>query len=92
MRGMSERWVCRYCVLTVGIKGSDIENWPAPEDNEAIAKHIESEHHIPVQRKGESAEQTQERFRAAYPEAGGPTCKCPDCVRVRNEPLIRSRP
>lgn len=74
---------CKFCIMTKGLKGSDIASLPDEGDDEAIAKHIESEHHIPVRRDDESDEQTEARFKAAYPEASGPNCKCPACVMKR---------
>lgn len=77
------RWVCAYCVATKGLRGSDAGTWPAWDDEEAQARHVESEHHIPVRRDHETAEQTTERFRREQPEAGGPNCRCPSCSGKR---------
>ena len=85
---MSNRWVCRYCILTRGLKGSDLKDWPALDDQEAQFRHIESEHHIPVRRKGETEQGCLDRFRRENPEAEDPaTCRCPECsaARERNQ-------
>lgn len=82
---MSGRWVCKYCVMEFGVKGSDLENWPEPDDDEAIAKHIESVHHIPVRRKNETPAECLERFKREQPDAGGPNCRCPRCEDDRRE-------
>lgn len=72
-------WVCSYCIATKGLRGADIKNWPSTDDDEAKYRHIESEHHIPVRREGETVQQCQERFAREQPDAGGPNCKCPQC-------------
>ncbi len=73
---------CKYCIMTHGLKGSEIAN--LPQTDEEFHNHIEREHHIPVRRKGETDEQCMARFKLENPEAGGPNCKCPSCVRDRN--------
>jgi hypothetical protein len=80
---MAGRWVCKYCILTKGLRGADLQNWPSIDDEEAKVRHIESEHHIPVRREGETVAECKERFAREYPEAGGPNCKCPECTRNR---------
>jgi len=81
---MPSRWVCRYCIATHGLKGSELASWPASDDREAQCEHIESEHHIPVRREGESDPECRARFRREYPEAEDPaTCKCPECSMKR---------
>lgn len=77
------RWVCRYCIALNGLNGKDLENWPEPDDHEAIAKHIESVHHIPVRRDGETERECAARFAREQPEAGGPDCRCPKCTNGR---------
>lgn len=73
---------CKYCIMTKGLKGSEISS--LPQTDEEFAKHIESEHHIPVGREGETEEETMKRFRQEYPEAGNlATCKCPQCAEKR---------
>jgi hypothetical protein len=72
-------WVCRYCIMMKGLHGSDLHTWPTIDDHEAQARHIESEHHVPVQREGETEEQTEARFKREQPDAGGAHCKCPSC-------------
>lgn len=80
---MTERWVCRWCVLKHGIKGSDLANWPSYDDLEAQSRHIEKEHHIPVQRKGETAQQALLRHHRENPDASTENCKCPACENMR---------
>ena len=74
---------CTYCILTKGLKGSEISSLPRTE--EELFQHIEHEHHIPVQREGETGRQCMDRFKRENPEAGGPDCKCPNCRRERGE-------
>jgi len=68
---------CKYCILTKGLRGSEIAS--LPQTDEELYQHIEREHHIPVRREGETAEQCMARFKSENPEAGGPNCKCPAC-------------
>ena len=84
---MTARWVCRFCIATKGIRGQDLGDWPAIDDEEGQFRHIESEHHIAVQREGESEAQCRARFAREQPEAGGPKCKCPSCKRDPREGL-----
>ena len=70
-------FACKYCIATRGLIGSEIGSLPQTE--EELFDHIEREHHIPVQREGETKEQTLARFHRENPEAGGPNCKCPSC-------------
>lgn len=78
------RWVCRWCIATKGLRGADLKNWPAIDDEEAQLRHIESEHHISVRREGETEDQALARFRREQPEAGGPNCHCPSCTGARD--------
>lgn len=68
---------CKYCIATKGLKGSDIGSLPTTD--EEFYDHIESEHHVPVKRAGETYAECKKRFAKAYPEVGGPTT--PDCGR-----------
>ena len=68
---------CKLCIATKGLKGSDIGS--LPQTDEELHEHIESVHHQPVQRDGETPKECMERFTKAHPEAGGPNCKCPSC-------------
>ena len=68
---------CKWCILTKGLKGSEIASLPQTE--EELCQHIESAHHIPVRREGETVEAARERFQTENPEAGGPNCQCPRC-------------
>lgn len=73
---------CKYCIMTTGLKGKDINALPQTE--EELIQHIERDHHIPVRRDHETAEQCKERFYRENPEARDPkTCKCPECARRR---------
>lgn len=77
-------FACRYCIMTKGLQGSEISALPQTQDE--LVTHIECEHHIPVRRKGETADQARERLWSAYPEARDlRTCKCPACVRDRDQ-------
>lgn len=66
-------YACKICLLTKGLKGKDIAS--LPQTQEELDKHLEDEHHMPVQRPGESEEQTIARFVAAHPGVD----KCEDC-------------
>ena len=83
-RSDGQRWVCRWCVELHGLRGRDLGDWPAAGDSEGIARHIESVHHIPVQRDGETAAQTRARFAREQPDADGPHCRCPRCSLRRS--------
>ena len=72
---------CKWCILSKGLKGSEIGSLPQTE--EEFARHIEGVHHIPVRRDGETVEVARTRFQRENPEAGGPNCRCPDCRRGR---------
>jgi hypothetical protein len=70
---------CKICIAKYGIKGSELNSLLKTE--EELVQHIESEHHIPVMRDGETEEECNRRFFRENPEAGGENCKCPDCVK-----------
>jgi hypothetical protein len=73
---------CRFCIMTRGLKGSEIAS--LPRTDEQLFEHIEREHHIPVRREGETPEQCRERFYRENPEAADPaTCRCPACQESR---------
>ena len=72
---------CRYCIMTKGLRGSEIAD--LPQTDEEFCDHVEREHHIPVRREGETKEQAQKRFQEQNPEAGGPNCRCPGCQAKR---------
>ena len=76
---------CKYCIMTRGLRGSEIAN--LPQTDEELYGHIEREHHIPVGREGESEEQTKKRFQEQNPEAGGPNCRCPAC-QAKHETMM----
>ena len=75
-------FACKYCIMYKGLKGSDVANLPQTE--EELYNHIEHEHHIPVRRENENGEQCMARFKLENPEAGGPNCKCPNCIHERS--------
>jgi len=81
---MTTYWACLYCVMERGLRGDEIPDLPLAGDTQAIAHHIESVHHIPVVRDGETLEEARARFAKEQPEAADPaTCRCPQCVRER---------
>ena len=52
---------CKICIATKGLRGTDIDSLPKTE--EELIEHIESVHHMPVIREGETEEQAAERRR-----------------------------
>ena len=42
------RWVCKLCIMTRGLKGRDLDQWPLVGDDAGIAKHLKDEHAITV--------------------------------------------
>ena len=82
--------ICKYCIMEHGIKGSDLKKYDLKTDEDLI-NHIESEHHIAVQRDGETEEECMKRFYKQFPEAKDRrTCKCPECKRNRKLSLTIS--
>ncbi len=79
----SVHWVCCWCIATKGLRERDLDEWPEINDEEAQARHVEAEHHIAVERPGESPDETNARFAREQPEAGGPFCRCPSCRNKR---------
>jgi len=80
--------VCRYCIATKGIKGTDLVKGGEKDldDDETFFRHLEDEHNIPVRREGETEGQAQERFIREHPKAKNPTtCKCPECKAKRGD-------
>ena len=73
--------VCKICVAMHGLSGASLEAMPDVGDEDAMAKHIESEHHIPVIREDETTEEGAQRFRRENPDAGTDKCKCPFCLK-----------
>ena len=65
---------CKICIMTKGLRGSEIRS--LPQNEEELADHLEAVHHMPVTRSGETDEQAQDRFLAKYPEAR----TCPECL------------
>ena len=81
-------FACKVCIAEKGLKGSEIPSLPQTE--EELIEHIESEHHIPVKREGETEKECKDRFYRKYPEAGDPrTCKCPECSYVRKHEAVQ---
>lgn len=72
---------CKICILKHGLKGSQLSSLPQSPDQ--LEEHLESEHHIPVMRQGETKEQAIARFLKIYPEAKD----CEDC-RARSAPWV----
>ena len=81
---------CELCIFEHGPEW--LAAGSAPKSEEELAVHLESKHHMPTARPGETIEQCKERFLKAYPEALTlETCKCPDCRVIRlNRDLMRS--
>jgi hypothetical protein len=73
---------CKICIATVGLRGSEIAS--LPQNEEELAQHMESVHHCPVQREGETMEEAKNRFIKTYPNAKD----CPDC-KAANAPWAR---
>lgn len=65
---------CKICIARSGLRGSEIGSLPQTE--EELFEHIESVHHMPVRREGETEEEAQARFLEKYPEAR-------DCAECR---------
>lgn len=70
---------CKICIAQKGLKGSDIKGLPQTE--EELIDHVERVHHMPVQRKGETHEDSIRRFLEKYPEAK--TCR--ECIAAGAE-------
>lgn len=68
---------CKICVMTRGIRSSEIGS--LPQNEEELADHLEAVHHMPVTREGETDAQAQARFLAKYPEAR----TCSECIAAR---------
>jgi len=81
---------CDLCILEHGAEWLDSAS--APKSEEELAVHLESEHHMPTARQGETMEECKRRFLKLYPEAQIlETCKCPDCRVIRlNRDLMRA--
>jgi len=62
-----------------GLRSSEIGNFPQTE--EELADHMEKVHHMPVQRDGETHEESIKRFLEKYPEAR----ICPECIAASAE-------
>lgn len=76
---------CKICIAERGLWGHEIDVLSQTE--EEFFEHVEREHHIPVQRVGETTAQAVARMERLYPESCDPkTCKCPACKRERGDP------
>jgi hypothetical protein len=72
-------------MATRGLRGSDIGS--LPKDEEELFEHIESVHHMPVVREGETEEQATERFLRKHPEARDcPECKAAGALWAKGSP------
>ena len=65
---------CKICIAKYGLRGEDIDK--LFQTDEELVNHIESVHHMPVIREGETEEETEQRFITKYPEAR----ICPECI------------
>lgn len=83
-------YACKFCIAEQGLKGSEVSS--LPETLEELYNHIESAHHIPLTRPGETEEQSADRLARDYPESSSPdTCKCPVCKqRRKTEELLKT--
>ncbi len=65
--------VCKMCILSRGLSGTDMTNWPeadSPNADEWLYAHIEREHAIRVRGPNETAEHAMARPIHAYPRSG----------------------
>jgi hypothetical protein len=67
---------CKICIAQRGLRGSDLNS--LPQDEEELVKHMESVHHMPVIREGETEEQAEARFIKEHPEA----LSCSECIEA----------
>lgn len=72
-------FACKLCIMDKGLRGSEIDSLPQTE--EELFDHFEKVHHMPVEREGETAEQSIARFLEEYPEAR----TCPECIATGAE-------
>jgi hypothetical protein len=56
---------CKFCILTNGLKGSEIGS--LPRTTEELYEHIEREHRVVVRRAGETEKGAIARYLASYP-------------------------
>jgi len=71
--------MCKVCIVQRGIKGSEIKD--LFQDEEELMDHMESAHHMPVVKEGETREECIKRFIEKYPEAR----TCPECIAAGAE-------
>ncbi len=71
-------FTCKYCIALKGLTAEDVKNLPKNENQ--LYDHIETVHHIPIMREGETEQQAFDRFRKENPQAGGKKCNCPTCI------------
>jgi hypothetical protein len=78
--------VCKICTLLDGLMlgkpGTDLGTM------DGLFQHLEDVHHIPVQRDGETPEETWRRFKANHPTAWpNADCQCYSC-RARSRTAL----
>lgn len=70
-------WKCKYCPPQV----EHGPHWPAFNDFDAQAQHLEIVHHLPAVRDSETVGDCMRRFAAEQPNAGvAGECQCPACT------------
>jgi len=81
---MADYTVCKYCTALYGLKGSEAKE-RSFETDEEFAEHLENTHGIPVQREGESEEETMARCAAKGIVPDRTKCVCRQCRELRGE-------
>jgi hypothetical protein len=67
---MTDRFACKICILTRGLKGSELDQ--LPKTDEELYDHLERVHGYIVVREGETREQAEQRVQnRAIAERGG---------------------
>ncbi len=74
--------ICKYCIITKGIKGSDLAKEDLSND-EAFCEHIENVHGIVVKREGETKEDARKRCAAKGIVTDRTKCQCQECKEMR---------
>lgn len=64
---------CKLCIAGRGLRGSEIAG--LPQNEEELIAHMESVHHTPVVREGETKAEATTRFLQEHPEAAD----CEEC-------------
>lgn len=81
---------CKYCILTKGLRGSEIkEGKKCFGTEEELFNHIEMEHDLVINRGKETEKEAFERVKKKNPRIGTENCQCPACQNKRKlkEPL-----